>query len=223
MRLAVYWVPEAAHPLWQAGCRWLGRNAETGETSPPPSVPGFDMSEVVSEASRYGFHATLKAPFTPAPDQHGLLDALAELASRTPRFALPLQVTRLNGFVAIREAEIGPSLTDLAASCVTELDRFRAPLSDAELTRRRRSPLTSTQDALLLRWGYPYVLEEWRFHLTLSSRLDAAAKSRLLPEAQAWFAPALAEPVPFTELALFEEPAGGSPFRLVRRFPFSLP
>lgn len=214
MRVAVYWVPERDHPLWQAGCSWLGRDPESGATFPLPS--GVD-ADVVAEAARYGFHATLKAPFATLGGIEALEAAATLLAGSIEPFALRLEVAELHGFLAIRESQPSEALDRLGAACVRDLDRFRAPLSESELARRRRSPLTPAQDGLLVRWGYPYVLEEWRFHLTLSKRLDASKATPLRRRAEAWFGPALAETVPFTGIALFEEHAPGAPFRLVRR------
>ena len=59
----------------------------------------------------------------------------------------------------------------MAGACVRDLDEFRAPAGEAELARRRKAGLSARQEALLTQWGYPYVFEEFRFHLTLSGRL----------------------------------------------------
>ena len=71
----------------------------------------------------------------------------------------------------LRETEPSAALQALADACVEQLDRFRAPPSDAELARRRRASLTPRQDAMLVRWGYPYVFDTWFFHMTLTRRL----------------------------------------------------
>ena len=60
-----------------------------------------------------------------------------------------------------------------------ELDDFRAPPSEPELARRRKANLSATQEALLTQWGYPYVMEEFRFHITLSGRLGRDAEATM--------------------------------------------
>lgn len=174
----------------------------------------FGESALSGEARRYGFHATLKAPFRLSPDTR-LEDLQAHLdrfcARRRP-FPLPaLEVRLLEDFLALVPASPEPRVDAIAAACVREFDRYRAPLSEAEIARRRAAgPLTSRQDALLSRWGYPHVLEEFRFHLSLTGRLGGTLPREL---------PALpAEPLAFDALCLVEEPAPGAPFRLVERY-----
>src|SRR5262249_55850996 len=62
---------------------------------------------------------------------------------------------------------------------VRDFDGFRAPLTDADRARRHPSRLTPRQRDYLERWGYPYVMEEFRFHMTLTGRLDPARSSPL--------------------------------------------
>ena len=95
----------------------------------------------------------------------------------------PLAVADLHGFLALRETVPCPPLQALADACVEDLDRFRAPPSEAELARRRRASLTTQQDAMLVRFGYPYVLETWFFHMTLTRRLSPE-KREYLPAAR---------------------------------------
>ena len=86
-----------------------------------------------------------------------------------------LQITSLGSFLAFVPGQASTELPQLASSLVSELDPLRAPLSDAELTRRRAAGLTPAQEMLLKKWGYPFVMDEFRFHLTLSGRLQADA------------------------------------------------
>jgi hypothetical protein len=219
MRFAVYYTPPAEHPLWRAGCAWLGRDA-SGDVTPP-------ACEQVRTPWRYGFHATLKAPMRLAPgcDEAGLREAVAALAESMPRFAMPaLAVARLSGFIALRPVEaVAPAhpLRRLADACVTDLDRFRAPMTSADLQRRLAVPLDPVQQAMLFRYGYPHVLDQFRFHMTLSDRLteQPAVAERLRQAAAAHFADALALPLACDSLSLFIDPEGGQPLRLAERFP----
>ena len=45
--------------------------------------------------------------------------------------------------------------------------------------------LTARQDAMLVRWGYPYVFDTWFFHMTLTRRLSAEEKRVFMPAAEA--------------------------------------
>jgi hypothetical protein len=108
-------------------------------------------------------------------------------------------------------------LQALADVCVEHLDPLRAPPSDAELARRRRADLTPRQDAMLMRWGYPYVFDTWFFHMTLTRRLSAEEKRRYQPAAQAYFASAIARPRRVTDICLFVQPVPGAPFVIQQR------
>ncbi|MCS6892587.1 MAG: DUF1045 domain-containing protein [Rhodovarius sp.] len=217
-RFALYWAPTLEDPLHALGSRWLGRDAETGAALPQPDLPG--MAELTAEARRYGLHATLKAPFRLARPYAEFRAAAAALARRTRPFLLPpLRVDELDGFLALRESAPCPPLQALADACVIELDPFRAPLSEEELARRRRSPLSPRQEAYLERWGYPYVLDQWRFHVTLSRRLGAAERALLRPAAEALLGEAAARPRLVCELCLFSEAAPGAPFLIAERLP----
>jgi hypothetical protein len=132
-----------------------------------------------------------------------------------------LQLRRLDRFLALVPSAPCPALDDLAGRCVTEFDRFRRPASPAELARRRAAGLDPAEQAHLLRWGYPYVLDRFRFHVTLTGPLDAAEADRLMPPLAALFEPATTQPIPLADIALFAEPEAGAPFRLIERFPLS--
>jgi len=106
---------------------------------------------------------------------------------------------------------------------VMEFDGFRAPADAAEIAKRRAAGLTDRQDAYLLRWGYPYVLEDFRPHFTLTGRIkDAAEREALFGYLDGQLAPFLAEPLPLAELCLFGQEAD-SPFRILARFPLKSP
>ena len=227
-RHAVYFAPGPDSNLWRLGCRWHGRDPATGDTLEQPPVPNLDPA-VVQDATAsprfYGFHATLKPPFALAPGttHEELLAAMDALAARRPAFvAPPLAVTRLGRFLALTLRAPSPDMDTLAAACVTELDRFRAPQSEAELARRRQARLDPRQEALLVQWGYPYVLEEFRFHMTLTGSLDdEALQSRLRAFLESWFAPLAGEPLTVDSICLYSQPDRATPFRLERRFPLA--
>ncbi|MFC3228599.1 DUF1045 domain-containing protein [Marinibaculum pumilum] len=224
MRYAIYYAPPAQHPLHALGSAWLGRDALTGAAAAQPAtrLPPEELAAVTRSPRRYGFHATLAPPLQLARgrDIAGLEAAVAALAARTDPFSLPLELGSIQGFLALRPAARLPEVDALAAACVEVAEDFRAPPGEAELARRRAAGLTPRQEALLQRWGYPYVMDEFRFHMTLSERLEEPRRSRVLAALQAHFAGALDRPVSLDALTIFAEPAPGGPFHHHRRFPF---
>jgi hypothetical protein len=146
---------------------------------------------------KYGFHATLKPPFRLAEGQdvQALEAAASDLAvDLAPAICDGLKLTTLGRFVALTPQDDMQAVRRVAGACVRELDRFRAPASEAELARRRKVGLSPAQEALLTQWGYPYVMEEFRFHMTLTERLPqddiaiwSAAVQRHLPDLPSLF------------------------------------
>ena len=176
-RFAVYYAPAATSGLARFATSWLGEK--------PCCVPGIpdDLHrDIVHIPRTYGFHATLKAPFTLAPGTtfDALASATASLAAGFTAFrAPPLDLASVDGFLALVLREPCPAMHDLAKACVTELDHFRAPLTDGERERRQSPGLSARQETLLDRWGYPFVLDEFRFHMTLTRRLDESLRARI--------------------------------------------
>lgn len=217
-RFAAYFAPPSDDPLFAAGATWLGRDPASGAPAPQPGLPGIE--EVTAEPRLYGFHATLKPPMRLAEGRQwvDLLAATEALAARIAPFTLPpLAVMDLRGFLALRETAPCPPLQALADACVADLDPLRAPPSQAEIDRRRKSSLTVEQAAMLARWGYPYVFATWFFHMTLTRRLNETEQAASLPAAQAHFAPALAVPQRVTDICLFAQAAPGAPFMIAER------
>lgn len=213
MRYALYYAPERDDPLWQAGTRWLGRDPEAGCDLEPPPVP--DIIARTAAARRYGFHATLKAPFALATSEAALLDTIAGLAARLRPCALQhLAVLRLEGFIALGATGDAGALRCLAARWVIGLDQHRAPLQPQD--RERRIAGQDPRGIFYLdRYGYPQVMERFQFHLTLSDRLASAA---LFDAARDYFAPSLAMTRIIRTVALFREDAPGADLRLIARF-----
>jgi putative phosphonate metabolism protein len=225
-RYAIYWAPPRAHPLWREGCAWLGRDPETGARIAsvlPTGITAERHAAITAEPARYGWHGTLKPPFRLADgESEASLDAaLCAFAARQAPFAAPpLAVRPLSGFLAVVPTEPSPALDALAAACVAAFEPFRAPPEAAELARRRRAVLTPAEEANLARWGYPYVMESFRFHLTLTARLAPDEADPLGAALADHFAAALAAPLCFDAIALYVEPEPGAPFALLRRYPF---
>lgn len=225
-RCAIYFAPPPESPWGEAGSQWLGRCTATQRSLPLPSIGGVEAkvhSALIAEPRRYGWHATLKAPFALAPgaDMAAVLASLRQLAGEFSAFDLPaLEVDRQGAFLAMRPSRHCPALQEVASACVTRLHGLALPLDAAELARRRRTPLTTEQDLLLQRWGYPWVLDHFHFHFSLTGSLEgvpAATRAQLADAAQGLFEPL--GPCRFDRLALFVETHKGADFQWVASAP----
>lgn len=223
-RYALYFAPPEDSALARAGSFWLGRDAASGVRLEQPACPGLTperLAQLTAAARRYGFHGTLKPPFRlregRTPDELGR--AVAALAARQQRFFFTLRLATLAGFFAWLPADAQDPIAAVAAACVTELEEFRAPPDELELARRRRG-LNPSQAALLQRWGYPYVLDEFRFHLTLSDAVSGREAEAMHTTLADYTDRHARGAVAFDALCLFVEPAPGADFLLLTRYGF---
>lgn len=219
-RIALYYAPAVEDPLHQRASTWLGRDATTGAALSQSSITGVDIAEITADARGYGFHATLKPPFRLQGDLQGAINTAQDFAARTAPFTLPpLQVTDLDGFLALRESMPCPALQALADGAVTALDPHRAPATAVETARRKPEKLSPNQREYLAAWGYPYVFSEWRFHMTLTRRLTPAEKTIILPAVTAALgdAPAVARAV--SDICIFAQGSPGAAFTILARLP----
>lgn len=221
-RFAVYYAPPEGSALAAFGASWLGWDAAAARETEPPEVSGLPKpaGEITARPRKYGFHGTLKPPIVLADgtDRAGFEAAIDALAARTAPFEMPeLAVRALGTFVAVVPTGNADRLRDLATACVTELDRFRAPPGEAELAKRRAMRLTPKQEAMLERWGYPYVLDEFGFHMTLSGSLEPEDQTAVVSALEPHVAPCLTGPLMVREICLFGEAEDGR-FHLLRRF-----
>lgn len=215
-RYAIYYLPPEGE-LALFGASWLGWDVAAGCEAQLRAVEGLE--QVVRTPRKYGFHATLKAPFRLADgvclqDLRGACEALSRRLS--PAQCDGLKVTALGRFLALTLKGETQDMSRIAASCVMELDCFRAPLTPEELVRRRKSGLSPEQDALLLRWGYPHVLGAFRFHMTLTGRIPRAQLCAWR-ETLKGHLPELPKPFVLDQIALVGERDDGQ-FELIERF-----
>jgi putative phosphonate metabolism protein len=224
-RYAIYLAPSEASLLWRTASQWLGRDAARNVALAQPEVPGYSAEQVaaLTQTPRlYGFHATLKAPFHLDEVQSAvaLCGALAQFAQERVAFALPeLEVATLSGFLALLPKQRSAALHALADDCMAAFEPFRRPPEAGELARRRVAGLTARQDALLARFGYPYVLDQFRFHMTLTGPLEPSDGARLRQWLGQHFAAALNEPIHVGDLCLFVQDRPDAEFFILQRFP----
>ena len=222
-RYAIYVAPPPA-AMWTRACTaWLGWNMESGQTVPHPQIADLDVGEITTTPRKYGLHGTLKPPFRLAPgiEDEALAKACADLCQGLSPVTLDgLAVTRLGRFLALCPVTRSEPLSRLAATCVEALDRFRAPQTEAELTKRRARSLIPAQEVNLTRWGYPYVMDQFRFHITLTGQLAKADLAPVQTALQAHIGPLLPTRYVIRDLALVGEDDAGR-FHLIHRYALS--
>jgi putative phosphonate metabolism protein len=218
LRYAIYFAPASDDPLTAEASRWLGRNAFTGETFPTSDVAGISPDEVhtlTADPRRYAFHATLKAPFELAEGyrEADLIDAFKRFAATTPAFDIPnVVIGQLGRFFALVPDRIYPDLQAFAANIVEEFEPFRAPLSDADIARRKPDTLPPAHRANLMRWGYPHVMDEFRFHMTLTGPVPEAQCEAMDAVLRVRFADFIGRPLMVDTVCLFVEPVSPGDF-----------
>ena len=226
-RHAVYFAPAAETPLARFGAAWLGRDAETGVRLARPAVEGFsdERLERITETPRgYGFHATLVPPMRLVEGcTAATLDAAlaAFAAAQRPFRAPPLRLAELYGFLALVLSGESEAIQALEDDIVRAFRRFRAPPDVGAQARREAGALTPRRRTLFQEWGYPYLLDEFNFHMTLSNTLDAGELRALRRALAPLAAPHCAAPLAVSGIALFEQAAHDAPFALARRYPFA--
>ena len=220
-RYAIYYVPSAAAPLARFGAGLLGYDAFTGRdvAFPAAVVAQFpDWPAWTGDPRKYGFHGTLKAPFALAPLQdEATLIAACDGFAASPRAipAITPVVQAISGFSAVVPAVPGAELNALAQDCVEAFDRFRAPMTPADRARRKPEALTPRQREQLDRFGYPFVRDDFRFHLTLTGRLPPDRIAAVLSMLQARFAAMELTTLLIDRLAVFRQDSALARFRIV--------
>ena len=219
-RYAIYFAPAPGSPWWEFGTHWLGRDECLDLSLTQPALAQITPAELFAateQPRRYGFHATLKAPFalSGGHTQDDLMTRMHALAATLKPVALgPMQAAMLGDFVALLPVKVPDELMALASTCVTGLDDLRAPLSGTDLLRRRAEHFDAREQALLAQYGYPYVLERYRLHLTLSGPVAPSMAERILQAAASQVAELNKKALLVLDrLCLFVEPSPGQPFK----------
>ncbi|MBB2751484.1 UNVERIFIED_ORG: putative phosphonate metabolism protein [Rhizobium aethiopicum] len=227
MRYALYFSPPKDDPLTGAASLWLGRDAFAGKTYAAPDdaqLGAAEQFELTADPRRYGFHATIKAPFSLAATvtEKDLMAVVEEFAARTEAFEIPeLVLGQLGRFFALVPGSLHQPLQDFASKVVKSFEPFRAALTEADMARRNPEKLSDSQRANLQRWGYPYVMEDFGFHMTLTGQVPetrAAVMKAILTER---FADFTGRPLSISGLAVFTEETRGAPFKVHSWLPLS--
>jgi putative phosphonate metabolism protein len=219
-RYAIYYAPAQGSFLDQFGAEMLGYDAWIGAALPFPrevveQMP--DWRELTQDPRKYGFHATLKAPMSLNGRKESELHAACADFARQPR-PIPLiapVVNSISGFIAVIPDGRPEGLEQFAADCVRAFDPFRAPLTPDDRARRNPSRLTPRQVEYLDRWGYPYVMEEFRFHMTLTGRLDETRREDVLSMLRERFERLKLTEIAIDRIALFKQADAKARFEII--------
>lgn len=216
-RYAVYVTPPPG-AFAETAARWLGWDIAAGAPVPQESAAQVALTDT---PRKYGFHATIKPPMrlSEGCDAAGLSAAFETHCARTAPVVLEgLEVTALGRFLALTPRGDTTALGALAAQTVEALDSFRAPAPEDELARRRAAGLSPAQEENLLRWGYPYVMDQFRYHMTLTGKLPRKELPAQIEAARTTFAPVLPRPFVIDALTLAGEDENGR-FHALTRVP----
>lgn len=226
-RYAIYYAPEPDSALDTFGQTWLGhrgRDALAKAIGKASKVSLDRLFKLTESPRRYGFHGTLKPPFTlnPANRPEGLIEAAQVFArSRAPIELPPLELAVIGKFIAMTPIAESATLEKLAAACVRAFEGFRTPLSKQQEDDYKLNKLTVHQEQMLEHWGYPYVMEEFRFHISLTDRIDDDSERQNVMDLLTAFAkPVLGQPILIRDLAVFAQDGIGQPMKVIERIPF---
>ena len=220
-RYAIYWAPEPQTALAGFASGVLGLD---GRRLRPAVLSAAEWTAIIEAPAHDGFHGTLKAPFHLAEGQteealRGALETFA--ASRAP-VALPdLSIAPIGPFIAFHASGNDGPLSPFAFEIVRHFEPFRAALSPHDKARRKPDCLSPSQRENLMRYGYPYVDADFRFHLTLTGSIaDDGLRARIA----AWLADMSEEadvtiPARMESLSLFSQPDRESRFTEIARYP----
>ncbi|MEM8689819.1 MAG: DUF1045 domain-containing protein [Pseudomonadota bacterium] len=218
-RYAVYFCPRPETALARFGREWLGYDCETGESLARTS--DHLLENQISQPRRYGFHATLKPPFrlSAGVEYDDFAAAVSGLAGDLHAFTVDgLVLKELGSFLALVPRDPSDALSELAFKCVRDLDRFRAPLNSSEIAQKAANGLSPYQEHLLFTWGYPYVGDEFRFHMTLTGQLTRPEMRRAQTQLTGLVAEFERSPVEIADLCICGDPGDKQPLRVVKRF-----
>jgi putative phosphonate metabolism protein len=228
-RYAIYYVPDQADPLYQLARDWFEHDSYREDISAihldhndllNPLQPYADFNQ---GARKYGFHATLKPPFrlksgASRKQLHKMIKQFSKL--NRPFECEALKIARIGDFLAIVPRSSCDRLNQLAQDCVQTFDVFRAPLNEQELEKRRPDSLSPRQRELLDQWGYPYVLDEFRFHMTLTDKLNGEQLERCQPVLDNYFQPYLSRTLRIDRICLCYQQTPAQPFEILESYEF---
>ncbi len=221
-RYAIYYTPPPFSALARFGAGVIGYDCFDAVEIPYARLDGIDpnvLKLMTVEPRRYGFHATIAAPFQlKGFSEDDFIAAASAYATKTAPIPIGrLAVGAIGMFVALLPTEENPKVLQFAAGCVEAFDSCRAPLSAADRERRLKSGLTARQVELLDRWGYPYVHEQYRFHMTLTGALPENLRGDFRHALAEAYAPQSGDTFELDAISVMRQDDAGARFRVLRR------
>ena len=222
-RFAIYFVPPESNDLTRFTASWFGWDVYKGIKVDYPVLHNlnYDIKEITNTPSKYGFHGTLKAPFSLVPNKtiDDLKLSLSMLSRSIKKFLIPsICLREISGFIAIVPTVQNQSINFLARKCLEGLDCFRDAEPPEILNKRRSAGLSSSEERHLLKWGYPYVLDDFRFHLTMTGKLTPKVSKNVFSVLSSELQAALNAPLPINKICLFGESNINGQFEVIDEF-----
>ena len=183
-RYAIYYAPPKESSLEEFGRYWFGwdpLNAKLINNKQRINyLNGFGIKNLknidknVLIAKKYGFHGTLIPPFKLNKNYSTnlLFKKTEDIAKKFKKFKFyKFKLKKMNNFYAFVQNKKNNNINKLSNRLVRELFKFRSPLTKKEIDRRNPSKLSKLQLNILYKWGYPYLMSEFNFHMTLASEV----------------------------------------------------
>ncbi len=182
-RVAIYFLPKKNSSLENFGKNLLGRDINKKKKISLTRRQkyfinrGFtyfdELKNYCEQPAKYGFHATLKAPFRLKRNvkTKNFYDVISHIATQHSRFKIKgLKIVYSKKFTFITSRKPNKLLINLENDLVKHLDTFRAELNKTEIKKRIPDSLTFKQNKYLKEWGYPFVFDQFKFHMTLMNQ-----------------------------------------------------
>ena len=227
-RYAIYVTLPQDSTLYHKASQWFSYDAYQGDS---PTIeydlqeelrPLLPYSDYNSKASQYGFHGTLKAPFRlkNGIKYKSLQKMMKHFCRLTSVFhCVGLEVKQIDNFLALVPKQDCKKIIQLSKDSVQTFDVFRAALTSDEIDKRQPNKLSDNQRLMLKQWGYPYVLDEFRFHMTLTDRLTQPQIDTCKPLLEEYFKECLRQPLRIGQLSLCYQSSEYSSFVILDSFP----
>jgi hypothetical protein len=226
-RYAICFAPEQGSALDVLGREWLGRDTVGSVNDRRTLVPGLGperLAEITQGPRNYGMHGTLKPSFelNPHATENALLTVAHNIAASLSPIELPsLELGEIGYIVSLVPESSSAPLENLAANCVRAFDGYRRPLNHKEEETYKRHRLTVHQKQMLEHWGYPYVMEEFDFHISLTDPIpDETERAAVMKALDRVAAPVLHKTLIMRELAVFAQKEDFQPMSIIARIPF---
>ena len=229
-RVAIYFLPKKNSSLENFGKNLLGRDINKKKKISLTRRQkyfinrGFtyfdELKDYCEQPAKYGFHATLKAPFRLKRNvkTKNFYDVISHIAAQHSRFKIKgLKIVYSKKFTFITSRKPNKLLINLESDLVKHLDTFRAELNKTEIKKRIPDSLTFKQNKYLKEWGYPFVFDQFKFHMTLMNQNNNKLSNKQKLELEKLIYKTSNNVIEFNEISLLGENKNGH-FEEIKRF-----